>query len=251
MNGCDDDHCRLHDVFLLNADEHYGSVTPGGDPAEAVATGGRHSNLYGTMLIHREQDLYVAPSEGAKPLQEMIRKRLLALRFSADDADEWAFRDWRRLLRPDRFHGRDDLRLSDQVVQAALEYRDTGMPIDEAVAWTVRSVSAGLAVYNRRRGWNPHTYSTLVSLCMGKARQSPSGYRAAEDDWVDAPIPAWRALRYLKAGLTVAESIEQEGRHRAGEDVDAAIDTLLGLTAGPPTHCGRGRVARLDGSRAI
>lgn len=233
MNDCQDDHCRFHEVFLLNPDEHYGSVTPGGDPADAVTTGGRHSDIYGTMLIHREHDLYVAPPEGAKPLQEMIRMRLLALRFSADDADEWAFRDWRECLDASRDLGdkQRDQALCEKVAQAAVAYRDSGMPIDEAFAWTIRSISANLAVYNRQRGWNPDTYSTLVALCASEQVRTPERTRPHESAWVDAPIPAWRVLRYIKAGFAVTEAIALEERHRAGEDIDAAVDTLIGLTS--------------------
>ncbi len=66
---------------------------------------------------------------------------------------------------------------------------------------------------------------------MSEQVRTPERTRPHEPAWVDAPIPAWRVLRYIKAGLAVTEAIALEERHRAGEDIDAAVDTLIGLTS--------------------
>lgn len=186
-------------------------------------------NLYGKMLLHREHDLYVAEAHLGQELQGMIRDQLLAERFSDEDAREWAYRNWLQWLPlPTTVRRRDrDSYLADQVVQAARMYRETGMPVDEAFGWTIRSISAPYATSMRNRGWNPDSYTDLVNLCL--ARNSEPADPDETDLWIAAPIPAWRALRYLKAGLTCSEAVNYEQRRMSGEDIDPAIDTLIAL----------------------
>lgn len=106
----------------------------------------------------------------------MIRTRLRAERFDEDDCDEWAYRDWRKVLAHprDMFDESRDQSMCDRVVEAALAYRDTGMPIDEAFAWTIRSISANLAVYNgSAAGTRTPTPRSSRSACPNRcARQS-------------------------------------------------------------------------------
>lgn len=217
---------RFHAALPVNPDEPIANVTPGGDPSDAVATGLRFRHVYGAMLLHRDHDLYVAEADHGRHLQHLIRDRLLAERFSLDHADEWALRNWRKWLSPvgKTYSDHDDPRLCDKVVDAALEYRETGMPIDEAFAWVTRSISATYAVHSRSHGWNPEAFSTLIRLCIEAVADN-------EDEWVEAPIVWWRALRYLQAGLHLPEALEQERRRLDGEDIDPAIDLLLALTA--------------------
>ena len=123
-----------------------------------------------------------------------------------------------------RYSPYDDPRLCDEVVGAALEYRETGMPVDEAFGWVKRSISAPYAMHNRRHGWSPEAFSTLTRLCMEAATNN-------EDEWVAAPVGWWRAIRYLQAGVHLPEALEFERRRLDGEDVDPAIDLLIALMA--------------------
>lgn len=132
-------------------------------------------------------------------------------------------RDWRRWLRSVTmvYEKRRDARIADEVVEMALAFRDTGMPIDEAFGWAVRGITAADAVHHRNHGWNPHTFSTLASLCEA----SPS----TQSEWVEAPLPAQRAMRYARAGLSITEALGHERRRLAGDDVDSGLDLLIGF----------------------
>lgn len=193
---------------------------------------------FGRLLIHREQDLWVANAENQRRLQDLIRDRLLAERFDIDDAEEWAYRYWSmwldRLQSLDESTGREhiDARLAETVVTVALEYRATGMPVDEAFGWANRSLSASYAVHIRNNGWNPDTYTALTTLCLEGAADGDPNWVDDTDQWIDAPIAWWRALRYLQTGFSVEEALDHEARRLGGEDVDAAMDVLLGLNAG-------------------
>jgi len=180
------------------------------------------------MLLHREHDLYVAEKNRGRALQDLIRNRLRTDRFSKDDADEWAFRNWYRWLIPagEPFNEEDDPWVCEQVVEAALAFRRTGMPIDGAFAWTIRDVTATKAVRARQQGWNPHAYSTLLTLC---SEQTPDNGSAGA--WVESGIAWWRALRYLQARIGLREALaHEERRHHYGDDVDTAVDLVLALT---------------------
>ncbi|MBB6627490.1 hypothetical protein H5V45_09160 [Nocardioides sp. KIGAM211] len=196
---------------------------------QATSRSVRIGSLYGVMLLHRDHDLYVAENRRGRNLQDLIRARLQAERFSDDDAQEWAFRNWCRwLVDPrDSFDG-DDSWFCDQVIQAALAYRDTGIPIDEAFGWTIRSVSARDAVRLRAHGWNPDAYSTLATYCMNQGAELEEA-----DTWVESRIVWWRALRYLEAGLRLPEALVQETRRLEGADIDPAVDLLIALKTGP------------------
>lgn len=183
-------------------------------------------NVFGDLLLHRTEDLWVATEGVDRRLQELIRRRLLAERFDVDDAEEWAFRNWRLWLAiPIDLDGEpQDRWICDQVTSIAGVYRDTGMPNDEAFAWAIRSINANYAVYLRRQGWNPDTFGTLTGLCLESATDQDEAH------WVAAPIVWWRVLRYLLAGMTLAEALAHEQRRLEGEDIDSAIDVLLALT---------------------
>lgn len=216
---------RLTDHYPLDPGEQVGHLEPGADPATAVVTGTRYRDIYGASLIHRPHDLWVATDDVSRDLQDLIRQRLLAERFSPDDADEWAFRDWHTLhvRAGSTYRDANNPRLRDRVVELALAHRDHGIPNDEAFLWVAQSVDATDAAHHRNHGWNPDTYRTLMSRWWRKG--SPS----APEAWIEAPILAWRALRYLRVGLTLTEALTQEERRLAGEDVDSAIDLLIGL----------------------
>ena len=186
--------------------------------------------LYGATVFHREHDLYVADPGRGRHLQDAIRLRLRAQRFDRHDAEEWAFRNWSRWLIPEgeSFNEEIDPSLSSEVVKQALAYRETGIPNDEAFAWTIRRVSAPNAVRLRSQGWHPHAYSTLLTRCFLSA---PDIEDAA--GWIESPIVWWRALRYLEAGSRLPEALDLEDRRLAGEGIDAAIDLLIGLAAPP------------------
>lgn len=186
--------------------------------------------LYGATVFHREHDLYVAEKGRGRHLQYAIRVRLRAQRFERHDAEEWAFRNWYRWLIPEgeSFNEEIDPSLSSEVVKQALAYRETGIPNDEAFAWTIRGISAPDAVHLRNCGWNPQAYNTLLTRCFLLA---PDVEDAA--GWVESPIVWWRALRYLEAGSRLPEALDLETRRLAGEGIDAAIDLLIGLTAPP------------------
>lgn len=183
-------------------------------------------DLYGERLLHRPQDLYVAPDTQGRQLQDQIRAALRSERFDEDDSDEWAFRNWRaRIMFPrDLDEASLDQWICDRVVNAALSYRDTGIPNDEAFGWVIRYVSATHAVHIRQHGWNPEAYSALLRACN---QQAPAIENA--DAWIEAPIAWWRVLRYVEAGLRVSEALGQENRRVEGVGVDAAIDMLIGL----------------------
>lgn len=186
---------------------------------------------HGESVLHREEDLYVADYEHGRDLQELIRARLLAERFSETDAAEWAFRRWSLWLgagQTRRYNDGLDDRLCEVVVQAALAYRETGIPTDEAVAWVVRSINAEFAVHLRRCGWNPRTYSTLLRLCSQKPHSIGDS-----DRWTDSGIVWWRVLRYLRTGVRMEEAIDMETRRTHGKDIDTAIDVLIALRATP------------------
>lgn len=193
---------------------------------DKASTTGRAGRLHGQVSVRREHDLFVAYAEPERRWQETIRARLVSERFCPDDAIEWACRDWLTWL-PRPLHPRDDedpSSLCEPVIQAALSYRDTGIPSDEAFAWTIRSIGATYAVYLRRQGWNPVTFGNLAGLCIERGPDTDE-----VDEWVASGIPGWRALRYLEAGLSPAEAGAFEERRLSGEDVDAAIDVLIGL----------------------
>lgn len=82
-----DDTRRLTDPYPFDPDESVTYVTPGGDGSDAVATGARFKNIYGRMLLHRPNDLYVCELDDGAGLQDLTRTHLLAARFSFDDAD--------------------------------------------------------------------------------------------------------------------------------------------------------------------
>jgi len=216
---------RLTNHYPLDADEPVGHLEPGGDPASATASGTRYRDIYGASLIHRPHDLWVATDGVSRDLQGLIRQRLLAERFGPDDADEWAFRDWHTLhvRAGSTYRDANNPRLCDRVVELAIAHRDHGIPNDEAFLWVAQSIDATDAAHYRNNGWNPDTYRTLVSPWW------PKGAPSTPEAWIEAPIPAWRALRYLRAGLTLTEALAQEERRHAGEDVDPAIDLLVGL----------------------
>lgn len=222
---------RLNDPYPLDPDEEAGFLVPGADPATAVASGTRYRDIYGAMLVHRPHDLWVATDDTSRDLQDLIRLRLHAQRFSLDDADEWAFRDWHMLFvrAGSTYCAENNPRLCDKVVELAIAHRDHGIPNDEAFLWITLFVNAADAVHYRNDGWTPDTYRTLLS------RRWPKETPTTPEAWIEAPIPAWRALRYLRAGLTLTEALAEEKRRHAGEDVDAAIDLVLGLTAKAPS----------------
>lgn len=206
---------------------HYQSVDGGTDPQTTI----RVRHLYGELLLHREQDLYVAPVKKGRSLQDLIRNRLIEERFDPEDADEWAFRNWIQWLNYSvkQYNEAQDAWVCDQVIQSALAYRQTGIPNDEAFAWTIRSISAEYATY-LRRGWSPYAYDTLVYLCAQIYTGSTSdGGLDLVDHWAGSTIVWWRVLRYLRAGLQLEEALDHEERRLNGEDVDPAIDILIAL----------------------
>ncbi|WP_028638643.1 hypothetical protein [Nocardioides sp. URHA0032] len=202
------------------------------DEPDPSANSVRIRYLYGSMLLHREHDLFVAQSAQGRHAQDLIRTRLRAERFSTDDSDEWAFRNWRKWWSLNELaqHSIDqpDEWMCDLVVQVALAYRDTGIPNDEAFEWVIRSVSPDYALSIRNHGWNPHAYGTLCALCIQRATPDRNDDNEA-DRWIASPIVWWRALRYLQAGFRLPDALGQELRRRDGEDVDAAVDVLIGL----------------------
>lgn len=217
---------RLTDPVRLNPDDQASYVDPASEHPTTFAGEVRFQDLYGHMLLHRPEDLWVAPPGPIRGLQTKIRAELLRKRFSLDDADEWAYRKWTRHIAfvfGRRAYDDHDFVYA-KVVEIALSYRDTGMPIDEAFVWAITPLNATHALHYRNQGWNPHSYRTLVEFCL----DSPQSER--EGAWIESPVVWWRALRYLRAGLTLNEALQQEDRRVQGDDVDLAIDVLLGLT---------------------
>ncbi|GAA4372865.1 hypothetical protein [Nocardioides caricicola] len=214
-------------AISLNVIETYDDLAADERVQSALASV-RVRRVYGAMLLHREQDLYVAETDRHRGLQDHIRERLLGERFSLDDAEEWAYRNWYKALTriDDSLDDEAENFLCDEAVAIALAYRDTGIPNDEAFAWSSRSVSATDAVRIRQHGWNPHAYSTLLAYCF---QQAPHMEEA--DNWIASPVAWWRVLRYLRAGFGPREALDLEARRTAGEDVDPAIDLLISLTA--------------------
>lgn len=227
---------RLSHGFPIDPDEPVTYVMPGdpdGDPKQSDVL---FRFVYGEMVLHRPHDLWVAPTDRGRHLQDMIRTRLLAERFSPDDAAEWAYRHWRSVFRTinDLYDEHDDEWMCHEVVENARAYRDAGMPVDEAFLWVRMRMEPDYAVHCRSHGWCPEAYSLLIRLCVDQVVHSAPYTRIADTSgWVEAPIVAWRSLRYLQAGLSLAEALEQERRREAGEDVDAAVDLLIALYQEP------------------
>lgn len=229
---------RLTDPFTLDLDEQVGHLAPGADPTTAFASGVRYRDVYGAMLLHRPQDLWVAPGGSGRLVQDTIGDALKGHRFSADDVDEWRFRKWHHLLpAPFAPEEEDAQRAVAFIVEQAIAFRDAGIPNDEAFGWIILTKGADEAIHLRSLGWNPTTYTKLNDLTTRD--------RHGRRQWLTSGIPAWRVLRYLAAGLTLSEAHDQEDRHNAGEDTDPAIDLLIGLAPRRrPSPASRARLQR-------
>lgn len=117
-----------------------------------------------------------------------------------------------------------------------IPWMEAGVAPSQAAQWCIANIAADRGLVALRHGWTAWEFRKLV-ICMtsdSPARAaSDRAIQAALEDWSASEIPPRRALRYCELGLTTAAARDLEQRRAAGEQVDAAIDTLLALRRGP------------------